>query len=151
MRTSWSVSAFPGISLRTDNSHKRKALWNSGVQRPRHTRSLHLSSRLREAHKMLRLLSRFPFWLLSRRDFPTEPQVTARDRFQEQSARREFAMQLPMPAFFPMLSRTLDTSQITVVIILRLQQRVPQSFRIRPKRRTLDNANNYNIIAERCH
>lgn len=56
------VSTFPGISLRTDNSYKRKALWNSEVQRPRHTRSLHLS-RLREAHKTLRLFSRFPFWL----------------------------------------------------------------------------------------
>lgn len=33
MCTSWSVSTFPGISPRTDNSHKRKALWNSGVQR----------------------------------------------------------------------------------------------------------------------
>lgn len=44
------LSAFPGAPPGTDKSHKGGTPWNSGVQRPRHARSLHLSPRLREPH-----------------------------------------------------------------------------------------------------
>jgi len=90
----------------------------SSSQRPRHTRSLHLSSRLRETHKTLRLFSRFPFW----------PHTALAARFSDKTVRyRAWSVFRTTYSprvcearcnyklvFIPILSRTLDISQLTV-------------------------------------
>jgi len=77
--------AFPGASLRTDKNHKGHS-GIPGCNARARARSLHLSQRLREAHKRTLPL----FW--SRRNFPAEPHVTwsvfrRRDPFAESSRR----------------------------------------------------------------
>lgn len=112
------VSTFPGISLGTDNrSQKEGILEFRGVAAATRGPCTCRRGYVRRM-KRLRLFSQFPFWLLSRGDFPREPHVTARDRFPEQPDRTPESSRCNYRlAFFPMLSRTLDISQLTVAVL----------------------------------
>jgi len=114
------VSTFPGISLGTDNRSQKEDI-------------LEFRGAAAATHAVLALVvaATWDAWndcgsspsflsgcaLLSRGDFPREPHVTARDRFPEQPDRTAESSRCNYRlAFFPMLSRTLDISQLTVAV-----------------------------------